>query len=182
MGIINLPNLLTAIRIAIIPFLALLIFDKGYFLAFIVFIFASLTDLLDGFFARTLGQKTAFGSWFDPLADKLFFTSTLIILVISRQLPIWFGLIMVLRDVVVVIGSIFSLFKLRINVIRPHITGKIVILFIFVIITLRFIQLSFHKEIPETFLLVAMVICSVFSISSLIFYTIRYKKNLPEQH
>lgn len=179
MSIVNLPNLLTSIRIAIVPLLAVLILQKGYFLAFLVFIFASLTDLLDGFFARLLGQKTAFGSWFDPFADKLFFTSVLIILIINDQLPIWFGLIIVLRDLVVVIGSILSYFKSGVSIIRPHITGKLVILFLFMIFTLKLIQLTFEKNIPDKFIFALLLICSFLSISSLIFYIVRYKKLIP---
>tara|TARA_B100000614_G_C14562973_1_gene497850 strand:- start:6454 stop:7116 length:663 start_codon:yes stop_codon:yes gene_type:complete len=67
----NIANTLTIIRIIIAPFFFLLFLNQKYIFALILFIFASITDALDGFFARKLEIVSKFGSIYDPLADKI---------------------------------------------------------------------------------------------------------------
>lgn len=67
----NIANILTIIRIILAPLFFLLFLDQKYFFAFSLFVFASITDALDGFFARKLEIVSKFGSIYDPLADKI---------------------------------------------------------------------------------------------------------------
>lgn len=80
----TLPNLLTIIRIALIPVVVgLFYFDRptsNWILA-CIFVLACITDYLDGYFARTLKQTTRFGTFLDPVADKLLVAATLLMLV-----------------------------------------------------------------------------------------------------
>jgi CDP-diacylglycerol--glycerol-3-phosphate 3-phosphatidyltransferase len=86
--ILNLPTLLTLLRIALIPILIALSFsylpDKNLLLC-IVFIIAAVSDWLDGYLARNLGQVTRFGSFLDPVADKILVSISLILLLIGDQ-------------------------------------------------------------------------------------------------
>lgn len=80
----TLPNILTFIRIALIPVVVTLFyFDRplSNWLAAFFFIMACITDYLDGYFARTLRQTTRFGVFLDPIADKLLVAATLLMLV-----------------------------------------------------------------------------------------------------
>ena len=89
----NLPNKLTVLRICMIPFfVAALLYENGAdqtmrIIANVIFITASLTDLLDGKIARKYGLVTNFGKFMDPLADKLLVCSALICLIQLGQLP-----------------------------------------------------------------------------------------------
>jgi Phosphatidylglycerophosphate synthase len=179
MGIVNIPNVLTATRIAVIPLLSLMIWQGGYRTALFIFIVTSLTDLLDGFFARLLKQMTVFGVWFDPFADKLFFLSLVVILTIKGQLPIWFTSLLLFRDVAVVAGSILSYYKMGSYSVKPHITGKLVILFLFIIILLTLTNLAFSINIPHGILLILSVVCLILSFSSFLYYFTRYLRNTP---
>jgi len=95
----NLPNIVTLIRIAMTPVVALLPFIEGYwpkFIAFLVFVLVAVTDILDGYLARSRNQVTDLGKLLDPLADKLLLLAALIpIYWISRtrhdlyDIPIW---------------------------------------------------------------------------------------------
>ena len=79
----NLPNLLTLVRIALIPVLVLLIMLPGawtYEASAAVFLLASLTDWLDGYLARRLKLQTALGAFLDPVADKLIVVTVLVML------------------------------------------------------------------------------------------------------
>ena len=84
--LINLPNILTISRICLtVLFLGMLFADNWYgrSVAFVVFCAASLTDLYDGRLARSRAQVTRFGTFMDPLADKILVTSALVALVVS---------------------------------------------------------------------------------------------------
>jgi cardiolipin synthase len=80
----TLPNLLTIIRIALIPVVVVLFyFDRplSNWIVASIFIIACITDYLDGYFARTLKQTSTFGTFLDPVADKLLVAATLLMLV-----------------------------------------------------------------------------------------------------
>lgn len=87
---LNIPTYLTIFRIILIPFLILffyLPFNWNHFVCVFLFIIAALTDCFDGFLARTLHQKTRFGEFLDPVADKLIVITTLIL--IAQYYNIW---------------------------------------------------------------------------------------------
>ncbi len=80
----NLPNILTMIRVALIPVFVGLFYwptPRSNLMAAIVFIIAALTDLLDGFLARKLKQTTKFGAFLDPVADKIMVCVALVLIV-----------------------------------------------------------------------------------------------------
>jgi CDP-diacylglycerol--glycerol-3-phosphate 3-phosphatidyltransferase len=86
----NLPNTLTLLRLALIPVFVLLFYlpFKWVNLACtVVFTVAALTDLLDGYLARRLGQTSAFGAFLDPVADKLMVGVVLVLLVSQHPTP-----------------------------------------------------------------------------------------------
>lgn len=82
--LLNIPNVLTLLRILLIPVLVALTyapFDWRYWAAAGVFLVAAITDWFDGYLARTLNQTSAFGRFLDPVADKLMVAAALVILV-----------------------------------------------------------------------------------------------------
>lgn len=103
----NLPNKLTVLRICMIPFfVAALLYENGAdqtmrIIANVIFITASLTDLLDGKIARKNGLVTNFGKFMDPLADKLLVCSALICLIQLGQLPAWVVIVIISREFII---------------------------------------------------------------------------------
>ncbi|WP_434343524.1 CDP-diacylglycerol--glycerol-3-phosphate 3-phosphatidyltransferase [Mycoplasma sp. 06067-C1-B144P-99-0482-3] len=109
---INLPNILTTIRIALVPVIIILLLVNHYingivfnnfskfawFFSGAIFIIASLTDFLDGWIARKYNLVTNFGKFFDPIADKLLVNATLILFSSLGVLPIWMTVVLILRD------------------------------------------------------------------------------------
>jgi CDP-diacylglycerol--glycerol-3-phosphate 3-phosphatidyltransferase len=84
----NLPNILTILRIAVIPFLVLVFYlpvSWGHTAAAIIFAIASFTDWLDGYLARSLKQFTRLGAFLDPVADKLMVSIALVLIVGEPQ-------------------------------------------------------------------------------------------------
>lgn len=104
-GNLTLPNMLTAGRLILVPFVIGNLSQGQLETALWLFVAAALTDLLDGNLARLLNQRSVLGAWLDPIADKAMLLSTLLMLVWLEALPWWLGGLVVLRDSVVLIGA-----------------------------------------------------------------------------
>jgi len=103
---LTLANRLTILRILMVPGITVLLLYRQVEAGLALFLLAGITDGLDGFVARTRRQKTTLGMVLDPLADKLLLTSTVIVLTILRELPRWFTVIVVSRDVILIGGGL----------------------------------------------------------------------------
>ncbi len=102
--ILNLPNLLTTLRIALIPLLVILLMSPSRTAAFFataIFAIASITDWLDGYIARRMGIVTLFGKFLDPIADKLIVAAALIMILPFGHAPAWMVLIILSREIII---------------------------------------------------------------------------------
>ena len=86
------PNLLTFLRLCMVPFLVLAVLDGRFQLAFALFVLAGITDALDGTLARLLHQRTMLGQYLDPVVDKLLLSTLFLVLhheaLISRKVTV----------------------------------------------------------------------------------------------
>ena len=106
---LNVPNLITLSRIIVIPLIIGLYYlpdswlsDQGKNLtATAVFIFAAITDWLDGYLARRLNQMSAFGEFLDPVADKLIVVGALVALLYLKRVDMLVGLIIIGREIAI---------------------------------------------------------------------------------
>lgn len=102
--IMNLPNILTMMRIATIPLLAVLLMSPSRsagFWAAALFAIASITDWLDGYLARRMGIVTVFGKFLDPIADKLIVMAVLIMILPFDRVPAWMVLVILGREIII---------------------------------------------------------------------------------
>jgi CDP-diacylglycerol--glycerol-3-phosphate 3-phosphatidyltransferase len=105
---LNLPNVLTLLRILLVPVLLVLLFDlspgdSGSWLAAGVFALAALTDGLDGYLARSRGSVTTFGKVMDPIADKLMIAAALLALIQLDRLAAWVAMVIIAREFAVTV-------------------------------------------------------------------------------
>jgi CDP-diacylglycerol--glycerol-3-phosphate 3-phosphatidyltransferase len=103
---LNLPNILTVLRIMLVPVLVVALLGNtpaGDVLAAIVFALASLTDFIDGYLARARDSITTFGKLMDPLADKLLVVAALISLVSLHRLAAWVAMVIITRELAVTV-------------------------------------------------------------------------------
>ena len=102
--ILNIPNILTMLRIAAIPIMAGLLLspsrDAGFWAA-AVFSMASFTDWLDGYLARRMGIVTVFGKFLDPIADKLIVMAAMIMVLPFGRIPAWMVLVILGREIII---------------------------------------------------------------------------------
>ena len=105
----TIPNVLTMIRLALVPVFVVLFLNGHKMASLAVFVAASLTDMLDGYLARKLNQITDFGKLFDPLADKLMVLSAMVCQGIAGVFP-WSAIIIVAcKELLMVLGGLFML-------------------------------------------------------------------------
>ena len=105
----NLPIALTWLRVAAIPLLIGIFYLPGAWLspleknviATVIFVFAALTDWLDGFLARRMHQESAFGQFLDPVADKLIVAAALLVLLNMDRVQVWVALIIIGREITI---------------------------------------------------------------------------------
>jgi CDP-diacylglycerol---glycerol-3-phosphate 3-phosphatidyltransferase len=103
---LNLPNVLTVLRIMLVPVLVVALLGNtpsGDVLAAVVFALASLTDFVDGYLARARGSITTFGKLMDPLADKLLIVGALLALVSLHRLEGWVAMVIIARELAVTV-------------------------------------------------------------------------------
>ncbi len=106
---LNLPNLLTWLRILMIPLLVAVFYAPHDWIAdhnknlaaTVIFSFAAITDWLDGYLARALDQGSTFGAFLDPVADKLMVATALIMLVQSKDLEGFIAVIIIGREIAI---------------------------------------------------------------------------------
>lgn len=102
----NLPNVITLMRILVIPFFVMLLVYGMAGWALVVFVLTAITDAVDGYIARSLMLRTPLGTALDPLADKLLLTVAFVTLTYLKILPAWLAILVVSRDVIIVFGSL----------------------------------------------------------------------------
>jgi len=121
----QIPNILTLARIAATPVMILLLQDRSYEGALIVFIVAGVTDGLDGWIAKRFDFVSRLGAILDPIADKMLIVSAYVMLAILGDIPFWLLILVGFRDVMI-IGGYLILETLEGNVqMRPSIVSKV---------------------------------------------------------
>lgn len=121
---INIPNILTVIRILLTPLFVIFLLRNLFSFALLVFTIAAISDALDGLLARYFNQHTALGAYLDPIADKLLLTSAFVSLAILKIVPGWLTVIVISRDVLILIGvAIFAMTNINFEI-KPSIVSK----------------------------------------------------------
>ena len=137
----TIPNMLTILRIILIPVFVVLFFQGNKMAALGVFVAASLTDMLDGYLARKLNQISDFGKLFDPLADKLMVLTAMVCQGIAGVFP-WSAIIIVAcKELLMVLGGVFMLSKDV--VVYSNYVGKAAQVFFILSLILSF----FHEQL-----------------------------------
>ena len=186
----NLPNALTIFRIVlIIPFTVLLLGgQRGWFgsnllvpdiLADLIFIIASLTDMLDGKIARRFGLVSNFGKFMDPLADKLLVCTAMIALIDMKRIPAWVVIVIIAREFII---SGFRLIAVENGkVIAASWWGKFTTTFQMIMVILMIVEPSLAlMGMPVIIVDIIMYIALALTIVSLIDYLVKNRSVLKQ--
>jgi len=105
--LVSLPNILTVSRVFMLPLIIVFLFIDGYRqIATALLALACATDFLDGYMARKMKQVSKFGTVLDPVADKIFGTTFLVLMpfLFSPEFPLWYSIVLILREGIMVTG------------------------------------------------------------------------------
>lgn len=125
----NLPNILTLIRVLLIPVFVILIINKIFGWALITFAIAGITDGIDGLIARITHQRTELGAYLDPIADKLLLSAGFVTLAIIEFVPSWLAVIVLTRDVIILVGILVMILTSYHPKIHPSLVSKVTTVF-----------------------------------------------------
>jgi cardiolipin synthase len=127
--ILTVPNELTFLRLAFLPFFIMSIKYDRYDLALGILVAAGISDGLDGLLARVLDQKTPLGAYLDPIADKLLLSSAYLSLALKGRIVWWLAIMVLSRDVLILIACAVILFVVGFRPFPPSVWGKATTLF-----------------------------------------------------
>lgn len=172
----HIPNILTVIRLLLIPLIVFYIFTGNYILAFVFFTISGITDIADGFIARKFNLISNFGKLMDPLADKLTQIATLASLVFTDIIPVWILLVVFLKEFIMICGASFLYGKDVVVYSKWY--GKLatVLLYIAIVISLLLKQFELAGVWEDIDLAIF-----IFALISTIFSLVMYVKDLYQK-
>jgi cardiolipin synthase len=172
-GWINIANLFTFLRLGLVPFVVRAILLGNHLAALVLFIAASITDVIDGALARGFSLATPAGAYLDPIADKCLLSGIFLALGSSGKVPWWFVGVVFGRDLYILVGVLGFLALTKVKKFPPSLWGKVS----------TFAQIStavvwMARNIVEIPVLVALSsamlwVCAAFTIWSGLHYTLR---------
>jgi len=153
------PNILTTVRLIIIPFFAYFLFKaESFWLAAALFLLSGITDVVDGWIARRFNMITDVGSVYDPLVDKLMQITAVVCLAVKEVIPVWIICIIAAKEVTMIaVGIVLYIKKI---VVHSNWYGKIAtVLFYAVILALIvFPQINYFVKMTILGLLVVVML------------------------
>jgi cardiolipin synthase len=121
----TIPNLITSIRIILVPIFIIYLLRDELTAALIVFILAGLSDGVDGFVARMFNQKSRLGAFLDPLADKMLLVAAFVVLAARDYLPPWLTVVVISRDFFILLGVLILVLTHTDITIKPSVISKV---------------------------------------------------------
>jgi cardiolipin synthase len=160
-----LPNAISLLRIALVLPILFLIVAAEYKLALALCILAGVSDGVDGYLAKRFDWHTRLGALLDPIADKLLVASTFLVLVYTGHIPVWLGVLVIVRDVVIVGGATLYNFLIRPVEGEPTRISKLntALQLLFVLFVLSRAAFGWPDQISVTVLGAAIVVTVVIS-------------------
>src|SRR5665647_764882 len=187
--ILNLPNILTLLRIISVPFIGYMLYVEEYTIALVLFIASGLTDILDGYLARRMNTISSFGKLADPFADKLVQVTALAILYTKGVVPWAVLAIVCIKEVLQLLGG-FNLFKKKNIVVYSNKIGKIASFIFYSAVGLSILFSIIGKQMynnPVQFtsliqtILALAVIPMLFAFYKYLNNFLKFKKGIPEE-
>jgi len=178
---LTLPNLITLMRILLVPLIFWLLATNQIQLAFVVFIIAGVSDALDGYIAKQWQMSSQLGAYLDPLADKLLIVSVFAAMAYNGSLPLWLVTLVVSRDILIVAAVLLAWVLAHPMAIRPLLISKATTA---AQITLAAVALADQAFVLGQVQLVAMliVVTAVLTFGSLVAYMRAWLRHMAASH
>lgn len=166
----TISNLISLSRMLLsVPF-AIALWKNYVVWALVIMLIAHLSDLLDGYIARKRNEISEFGKIIDPLADKVFIAVAVFVLILMNQIPLWYAVAIIARDIIILGGGLYA--KSRLNYVIPsNMVGKVAVIIIGISILAIILKIEILVDISMIAALLAMLV-------SLVSYFVTMRKAL----
>lgn len=180
----TIPNGITLLRLAAIPFFALAVVSSNHQLALAIFLLAGVSDAVDGLLARWLGMRSLLGSYLDPIADKALLVTAYVVLTWPNPgvvtIPLWLTVLALSRDVLIVLVALTLYLAAEVRSFPPSLWGKITTFLH--IVTVGVVLLANVTPVPEAALLGCFYAALGFTVLSGVDYIRRAANQLESLH
>jgi cardiolipin synthase len=178
---LSIPNLITLARILMVPVIVWAITADHMLLAFVLFLVAGLSDLVDGFLAKRFGMATKLGAYLDPLADKAMIVSIYVALGIVEAIPRWLVILVVWRDIMIVSAVLLSWLVGKPVDLKPITVSKLntVAQIMLAVVVLASLGFGFGAELLIKALIALVTVLTLVSIALYLAQWVRHM-NAPE--
>jgi cardiolipin synthase len=164
----TIPNGITLVRLALIPFFVLATVGGDHKLALLLFVAAGASDALDGLVARMLGMRSLLGSYLDPIADKTLLVTAYVALTLPTPgtvtIPLWLTVMALSRDFLIVLVALLLYLGAGVRDFPPSLWGKWTTFFH--ILTIALVLLANVTRIPELALMGCFYVALTFTVVS----------------
>jgi len=179
----TLPNFITLVRLAALPFFLVSIANGRFDIALAIFVAAGVSDFVDGYLARRFDMKSALGAYLDPIADKLLLMSSYLFLAIPSyparvKVPVWLAVLVLSRDFLMMLVALLLILASGRKRFPPTWAGKVTT--VTLIITVLFVLCANIWDWPRAILLVAFGAAATVTVVSGFDYVFRVARN-PEE-
>src|ERR1700683_514303 len=174
---LSIPNLITLLRVILVPIVVWAIISGEMLLAFVLFVIAGISDAVDGFLAKRFHMESELGAYLDPLADKALLVSIYVALGIARTLPISLVILVVSRDITIISGFMLSWLVEMPMEVRPHPVSKVNTVMQILLATLVLAEKSFgfNTAVLET---IGIVLVAALTLLSIAFYLAEWFRHM----
>ncbi len=175
--ILTIPNLITLARILSVPVVVWAIAVGAMKIAFMLFLLAGLSDLIDGFLAKRFNMATELGAYLDPLADKAMIVSIYVMLALVAAIPLWLVILVVSRDIMIVSAVMLSWLVNKPVALKPLFVSKLntVAQILLALVVLASLAFAFEAQwaIQGVIVLVA-----VLTLASVVLYVVEWVRHM----
>jgi cardiolipin synthase len=175
-GLWTLPNFITLVRLAALPFFLLAIAEGRVGIALIIFGAAGISDGVDGYLARRFNMNSALGAYLDPIADKLLLMTSYLFLAIPSypaavKVPVWLAVMVISRDILLMVVGLLLILTSTKKRFPPTWLGKVAT--VTLIVTVLFVLCANVWDWPRPVLLIAFGAAATATVLSGFDYVVR---------
>jgi cardiolipin synthase (CMP-forming) len=181
-GLWTLPNFITLVRLATLPFFLLSIAEGRFGIALVIFVAAGISDGVDGYLARRFNMNSALGAYLDPIADKLLLMSSYLFLAVPSypaevKIPVWLAVMVISRDILLMLVALLLILSATKRRFPPSWLGKVAT--VTLIVTVLFVLCANVWSWPRPLLLIAFGAAATATVLSGFDYVLRVARS-PE--
>jgi cardiolipin synthase len=179
--VLSVPNQLTLIRMLLVPFILISMIYEQHDVALYLVLAAALTDGIDGLVARHFNLQTRLGAYLDPIADKIFLTSTFFVQSLTGRIPWWLTILVLSRDAIILLTALVTALATQIRDFPPNMLGKVNTAFQISTVFVVLVNNAFPQPWLTPLIIGLFWVTAGTTLMSAVQYAVNYSRRLQDQ-